>query len=75
MQELQVHIVKGLGTINGALLQSVMQNFGQQLQQCIEGHGCHLHHVIFKKGMVTKVHSLCWTFLKTFHCNYCPIAH
>jgi len=49
MQEMKVHIVKGLGTISIALLQWVMQNFEQQLQQCIGCHGCHLDQVIFKK--------------------------
>jgi len=75
MQETKVHIVKELGTIKGALLQWVTQNFGQQLQQCIECHGYHLDQVSFKKGIVTKLHSLCWPFFKIFHCICFPISH
>jgi hypothetical protein len=49
IQELKDCIMVGIGTINGALLQRVMQNFRQQLRQCIKSHGGHLEQVIFKK--------------------------
>jgi hypothetical protein len=48
-QEPEDWITEGIGTINGAFLQRIMQNFRQRLRQCIEYHGGHLERAIFKK--------------------------
>jgi hypothetical protein len=45
IEELKDHITEGIGTINGALLQRVMQKFRQRFE-CHEGH---LEEEIFKK--------------------------
>jgi hypothetical protein len=49
IQQLKDRITEGIGTINGTLLQRVMQNFRQRLQQHIKCHGGHLEQVIFKQ--------------------------
>jgi hypothetical protein len=49
IQELKDCITEGIGAINGALLQRVMQNFRQRLWQCIKCHGGHLEQEIYKK--------------------------
>jgi hypothetical protein len=41
-QELKEYITERTGTINGALLQQVIQNFRHQFQQCIKCHESHL---------------------------------
>jgi hypothetical protein len=59
IQELKDRITEGIGTINGALLQRLMQNFIQQLRQSIECHGGHLEQAIFKTyGTDIKLQSL-----------------
>jgi hypothetical protein len=47
-QELKNHIMEGIGIINDALLQQVIQKFRRRLQKCIECHGGHREQEILK---------------------------
>jgi hypothetical protein len=40
--------MEGIGAINDALLQQVIQKFRRRLQKCIECHGGHLEQEVLK---------------------------